>query len=100
MSIELNLLHIGGTLGGLLLMSLGYWLGKRAKLNELHKLQREGYLKIEYLNHQQGKGDVRQLMMKDQSLDDDEHLEVVAYPRRSRNEKREIDFAKKLREDS
>ena len=86
--ILIPIAYIGGTLGGIALLILGYVLGRRAKLAELHRLQRDGILTITY--HK--KGDVPPTM---RSREADEHLEVVGYERRDSKERRD-DWAKHL----
>lgn len=72
---------------------MGYVLGKRAKLRELHRLQQEGMLTITYAKHDA----MKQMLYGDEPSDADEALDLVAYPRKSKDEDRNIDWAKTLR---
>ena len=76
---------------------IAYGLGKRAKLRELHRLQEQGLLDVRYIGRapQQRDDRVRDLLHT-QEEEDELGLDVVAYPRKDRDEDRKIDWAKKI----
>lgn len=86
--------------------AVGYVLGKRAKLRELHQLQDEGFLTITYLGHHRdgvhhGKDvgpTIHELLHAEQPSDEPEpELQRVRYPRRDRDGPRRDDWAMALK---
>lgn len=83
--------------------AVGYVLGKRAKLRELHKLQDEGFLTITYLGHHrdgvqgQDVGPTIHQLLHDEPDDVEPELQRVRYMRRDRDGERRDDWAKALK---
>ena len=84
--------------------AIGYVLGKRAKLRELHQLQDEGFLTITYLGHHRDgvKGKdvgptIHELLHPEELEQDEPPLQRVRYERRDRDGPRRDDWAKALK---
>ena len=84
--------------------AVGYVLGKRAKLRELHKLQDEGFLTITYLGHPRDgvKGKdvgptMHELLHPEEFEHEDAPLQRVRYERRDQDGPRRDDWAKALK---
>ena len=77
---------------------VAYGLGKRAKLRELHRLQEQGLLDVRYLGRgpQRSEDRVRDLLHNQEEDEDELGLDVVAYPRKDRDEDRKVDWAKEI----
>jgi hypothetical protein len=90
--VELSLLHVGGTVGGIAALYMAYRIGKAACMRELHSMARQGILTIRYnKDHQQQRSN------REEPRDEpsDEALDIRSYQRRDSPERRD-NWAKHL----